>query len=302
MNLKVYLCRALINADNMVLSIIIVSYNVKELLRDCLESVASCQLPVASYEIVVVDNNSSDDSCQMVKENFPLVKLIESKKNLGFGKANNLGARDSKGEFIFFLNPDTKVCSDSLGKIVKFFRTRSQAGIVGPRLLNADNSFQPSVGVYPSILSLLLEKPIDFLERRIRGVRPFLGNFLIKYKKFEKPSEVNWVSGAALACRRKVWESLNGFDENFFMYFEDIDLCLRAKKAGWEVYHLPESEIYHLRGKSQSAKSRKKAEVYYQSQDYFFQKHKGQVYSWLIKVIRRPYQVLDLRTKIGRYY
>lgn len=187
-------------------------------------------------------------------------------------------------------------------KIVKFFKTHPRAGVVGCCLLNADGSFQPSVGQFPSILNLLWEKPIDFLERRIRKIRPFLGFLTLKYKRFERPAKVDWVSGAALSCRREVFEKLGGFDEQFFMYFEDVDLCLRAKKRGWEVWYLPECKIYHLRGKSQPAKSRKKAKVYYQSQDYFFQKHRGKIYSLLVKLIRWPYQFLDLRTKVGRYY
>lgn len=273
----------------------IVSYNVKELLKDCLESIVNC-------EIIVVDNNSPDKSVQMVKRDFPKVKLIESRENLGFAKGNNLGAKNSKGEFILFLNPDTKICPVSLKKMVEFLRAHPRVGIVGPQLLNADETLQPSVGVYPSILSLILEKPIDFLERNMPLVRSFLGIFSVKYKKFTRPSPVDWVSGAALACRKKVWESLNGFDEKFFMYFEDVDLCFRAKKDGWKVYHLPESKIYHLRGKSQPAKSKKKAKTYYRSQDYYFKKNKGQLYSWLVKLVRWPYQVLDLRTKVGRYY
>ena len=291
------------------LSIVIVSFNVKKLLEDCLRSIVreiynryTRDAPRYKFEVIVVDNNSSDDSCQMVKRNFSRVWLIESRENLGFAKANNLGAGNSRGKFILFLNPDTNVCQGSLAKIVKFLETHPRAGIVGPRLLNADGSFQPSIGVYPSLLSLITEKPIDFLERRIPRVRPFLGSFLIKYKELKKPSKVDWVSGAALVCRREVWDNLNGFDERFFMYFEDVDLCLRAKKAGWQIWHLPESQIYHLRGKSQPAKSKKKARIYYQSQDYYFQKHKGKIYSWLVKIIRWPYQVLDLRTKVGRYY
>lgn len=303
------------------LSVIIVSYNVKDLLHGCLGSIINHQSSTINYEVIVVDNASTDGSVEFIKEltssrvkerknsliNNSLmknksIKLIENRENLGFGKANNLGAKKAKGEFVLFLNPDTKVCPGSLKKMVEFFKTRPRVGIIGPQLLNADGSFQPSVGRYPSILSLILEKPIDFLERRISITRPFLGKFLIKYKKFEEPSRVDWVSGAALACRKEVWESLKGFDENFFMYFEDTDFCLRARKTNWEVYYLPGSKIYHLRGKSQPAKSRKKARIYYQSQDYYFQKNKGQLYSWLVKFVRWPYQFLDLRTRVGRYY
>jgi len=290
----------------MSLSIVIVSYNVKKLLKDCLESIFNFQFSIFNYEVIVVDNASSDGSAGFIKSliinGLTNLKLIENKENLGFAKANNLGAKNSKGEFILFLNPDTKVCPGSLDKIVEFLETHPDVGVVGPQFLNADGSFQPSIGVYPSILSLVLDKPIDFLERRLSLVRPFLGFFSVKYKKFFKPSPVDWVSGAALICRRQVWEELNGFDEKFFMYFEDVDFCFRAKKAGWKVYHLPESKIFHLRGKSQPAKSRKKAKIYYQSQDYYFQKNKSQLYLWLVKFVRWPYQILDLRTKVGRYY
>lgn len=284
------------------LSIVIVSYNVQDLLKNCLQSILDCQPPSANYELVVVDNHSVDESVEMVKKEFPQVKLITSEENLGFGRANNLGAKKTKGELILFLNPDTKVCSESLESLAGFFEDRPRAGIVGPQLLNEDDSFQPSVGEYPSVLSLIWEKPIDFLERRFSFLRPFLGRLLVKYQRFKKLHRVDWVTGAALACRREVWEELGGFDEKFFMYFEDIDFCLRAKEKDWGVYYFPESKIYHLRGKSQPAKSRKKARAYYQSQDYYFRKNKGRFYSGLVKIVRWPYQVLDLRTKVGRYY
>lgn len=290
--------------SNLDLSIIIVSFNVKDLLRECLESIwASLNSQTVSFEVVVVDNASDDDTCLMLKKEFTWVKLIEAKKNLGFSKANNLGTKDCLGEFILFLNPDTKPCLGSLEKMTSFLKKNLRVGIVGPRFLNEDGTFQPSIGVYPSLVSLIIEKPIDFLERKIgEDSHSFLGRCSVKWRRFKEPSRVDWVGGAGLMCRREVFGRIHGFDENFFMYFEDVDFCLRAKKAGWKVYFLPQAKIYHLRGRSQPAKSRRKAAVYYQSQDYFFAKHRGRLYSNLVKIIRLPYQILDLRSKIGRYY
>ena len=158
------------------LSIIIVSFNVRELLANCLNSIwkkgKKCR-----FEVIVVDNNSSDGSGQMVREKFPQAQLIVLEKNLGFGRANNLGARKAREDILLFLNPDTEICPGSLAKIVEFLKAHPKAGIVGPQLLNSDGSFQPSVGNFPSISTLLWEKPVDFLERRIDLLRPFLEFF-----------------------------------------------------------------------------------------------------------------------------
>jgi GT2 family glycosyltransferase len=299
-----------ISKFNMDLSIIIVSYNTKKLLEDCLKSIYDGYKDTGGYkmETFVVDNGSNynvKSQISNLKKKYKKLNiiLIENKENLGFAKANNLGAKNSKGKFIFFLNPDTKVCPGSLEKVVKFLETHPSVGIVGPQLLNEDGSFQPSTGLFPSLPSLIIEKPIDFLEKVFKeNAHSFLGYFAVKWRKFKEPTRVDWVSGAALMCRREVFEEIHGFDGNFFMYFEEVDFCLRSQKAGWEVYFLPQARIYHLRGKSQPAKSRQKAKIYYQSQDYLFAKHRGKIYSNLIKIIRLPYQILDLRTKIGRYY
>lgn len=252
----------------MKLSIIIVSYNTKKLLADCLKSV---YIDMPEIEMVVVDNGSTDGSQAMIKSKFPQAKLIESRRNLGFGKANNLGAKESSGEIIFFLNSDTIVPKGSLGKLLQYFEKNPGAGVVGPKVVMTNGKIQPySFGDDINLISLIKDKFVKGLPK-------------IKNK-------VDWVTGAALAVRREAFEAANGFDENFFMYFEDNDLCIRVRTAGYEVDVCSQSKIIHIGGKSIKS-NQKRWQIYFQSQDYFFKKHYGVVGALLVKLMRAPYQL-----------
>jgi GT2 family glycosyltransferase len=254
----------------MKLSIVLVSYNTKKLLDDCLRSIF---LSYRDCQVIVVDNASSDGSVEMVKSKYPQVNLIKNKKNLGFGKANNLGAQKAAGEIIFFLNSDTIVPSSSLRKLVSFFKDHLQAGIVSPKVVLKNGQAQPySFGDDPTILSLIKEK-------------------LIKNQSQARTKKVDWVTGAALAIRRNLFKKLAGFDEKIFMYFEDNDLCFRARQLGWQVWLNPQSEIIHIGGASKKD-SKEQKDIYFKSQDYFFKKHYGLI-GWLfLKLIRLPYRLI----------
>ena len=257
-------------------SIIIVNYNTKELIKNCLNSIfLNCN--ISDFEIIVVDNNSQDSSVEMLKREFGnKIKLIVNNKNRGFGVANNQGVKVAKCKYLFFLNSDTIFTDNILKPINDFFLSNKEVGVVAPKLLLEDGGEQLyAFGPFPKVLDVTLNK--------FKSIPSYQ-----KHKFF-----VDWVSGAALVIKKDVFERVNGFDENFFMYFEDIDLCKRVKdlKCGIVVY--PEVSVIHLGGKSLS-KFIKRKKYYYQSQDYFFRKHYGIFKMICIKIIRWPYKIKNL--------
>jgi len=239
------------------LSIIIVSFNTKKLLKECLKSlVTSYQSLVTDHEIIVVDNASEDGSPEMVEEfakkylRKPTITLIANQSNLGFAQANNQGIKKTKGKYLFLLNPDTRVKPGSLEKLIQFVRKYPEVGIVGAKLINPDGSVQPSVYHFPTLRRAIKEYWLDK-----KGVYE-------KYSpKGKKAIEVEAVTGAAMFIPRKTIEKIGFLDEKYFMYFEDLDYCQRVKQAGLKVYYLPEAEILHHHGKS-AAKAGPKAYQY----------------------------------------
>jgi len=226
------------------LSIIIVSFNVKNLLINCLNSIFHSGDNFLK-EIILIDNNSEDGSREYINEltrlqiNGLKIKTVLNKKNLGFARAVNQGIRLAKGKYILLLNPDTQVKKDSLEKLINFANTHPEAGAIGAQLVNPDNSIQPSVYHFPSCWRAILEF------------------WLGKKGAYEKyvPSEnkalvVDAVTGAAMLILRKIFEKVGLFDERYFMYFEDLDFCRRVKRAGFKVYYLPEVKILHHHGQS----------------------------------------------------
>lgn len=215
------------------LSIIIVSFNTKELLRECLKSLGD------RHEVIVVDNASGDGSPEMVEKDFPGVVLIKNEKNLGFARANNQGIKKAKGKYLLLLNSDAQVKSKALEELVKFGEENSGAGVVGARLVNPDGSVQPSVYHFPKLINALKDYWLGK-----KGA----------YEKYapsgKKPVEVEAVTGAAMLIPRRTIEKVGFLDEKYFMYFEDLDYCLRVRKAGFKIYYLPEAEIIHHHGQS----------------------------------------------------
>ena len=238
-------------------SIIIVSFNTKAFLARCLESLFK-KLKKNTFEVIVIDNESSDGSAEMVKKNFPKVNFIQNKKNLGFGEANNLAAKKALGKYLVFLNPDTYLLDDSFFSAIDFMKKNKGIGILGPKILLEDRqTIQPySFGFEPNFLSLIYER--------------FSPSDDIKIK------EVGWVTGACLFIRADLFNAIGGFDRRFFMYFEDIDLCMEARKRGFKVYFYPKTKIVHLLGKSLT-KNLERKKIYWTSQKKFYQKHYGAV-------------------------
>ena len=206
------------------LSVIIINYNTADFIVRCLKSVAS-QFGVNS-EIIVVDNFSKDGSLNFLKKN-PWVKLIANNRNLGFSRANNQALKICKGRYVYYLNPDTEVKPDSFRKMIKFMDSHPDVGLAGTRLVYPDGSLQPSV------------------ENRYPGQR-YTKNELKGLK-----GDIAWVLGASMIVRHELIRDLEGFDEDFFLYGEDLDLCLRIRKAGWLIGHIPEAEVIHWEGQSE---------------------------------------------------
>lgn len=271
------------------LSVIIVSFNTQKLLQECLESIFK-QTKDLDYEVIVVDNGSTDESVKSVKElRVKELRVIENKENLGFAKANNQGIKVSRGKYILLLNSDTKVINNALKKLVDFAGTRDGLGVVGPRLLNADGSLQPSVA------------PFFDLPRALIWLA--LGDRFL-YSSPSRECGVDWVMGAALLVKKEVVEKLGLLDEKFFMYLEEVEWCYRIKKAGWEVWFYPRAEIFHLvRGSSPEGKQRAILGIY-TGLLYLYQKHLGKADLAVLKLALRTKAILawGLGILIGNRY
>jgi len=228
------------------LSIILVNWNSVAYLMKCLDSVQK-QSEGLTYEVVVVDSASFDGCDAMMAQNFPEFKFIQSRENLGFAKANNLGFRNSCGENVLFLNPDTEVIGPALKALVKGLKELPDAGLVGCKLLNTDGSVQTScIQSYPTILNQVLDS--EFL--RARSPKSSLWGMAALFSEDTKPLQVEAVIGACMLMKRSTFEQMGMFSEDYFMYGEDIDLCYKISKAGYRNYYIPSAAITHHGGKS----------------------------------------------------
>lgn len=255
----------------MTLSIIVLSYNTKKLTLNCLNFLIKEYkdfIQKKEIEVIVVDNNSSDGTVESLR-NFGNLEIVKNNTNYGFSKGNNIGAKKAKGEYILFLNSDTKVENQGLLSMTNFLNQNESVGILGGKLLNPDGTQQRSCGNFYNLFNLIISL--------LGGER--VG--LIR-KKPEKTQKVDWVSGASLMIRRNLFEKLKGFDENFFMYIEDMELCFRAKSIGFLTYFFPNVKIIH---QELGSSNRNFAVVnIYKGILYFYKKHKIWQYPF-VKII-----------------
>jgi GT2 family glycosyltransferase len=226
----------------MEVSIIVVSYDVRVLLKQCLESVFEKTRDI-DFEVIVVDNTSHDGSPQMVREEFPNVTLVES-ENKGFGHANNVGAKHAKGKYLFLLNPDAILLNNAVKILFDFIDCHPKVGICGGNLYNADK--KPIMSYQMFLPSILWELNIFFSD--ILGKLRYGKN--TQFNHTPCPRKVAYISGADLMISATVFHHLNGFDTDFFLYFEETELSYRVKKAGYEIYNEPKAKIIHLEGQS----------------------------------------------------
>lgn len=221
------------------LSIIIVSWNVQEYLRRCLNSLRADLDQNLKYEIIVVDNNSTDNTITMLACDFPEVKLILNKDNLGFARANNQGIKISRGESVLLLNPDTEVKKGCISTLLSFLQSHDKVGVVGPKLLNMDGTLQASGLNFPSLANSLLG--YFRLKKEVTGAY---------FVHADQPVMVNALVGACLLVRKEVIDQVGGFDGDYFMYVEEADWCYRIQNRGWLIYYIPEAKVYHQKGGS----------------------------------------------------
>lgn len=251
------------------LSVVIVSYNVRYYLAQCLKSVARAAEGV-DCEIIVVDNDSSDGTPEYISSLFPNVRMITSCENLGFSKANNLAVRSSEGKYLLFLNPDTIVSENVLTDCIRFMDNHPKAGMTGVCMLNRDGTFaRESRRAIPTpFVSFCKMSGLCALFPKSR----IFGKYYMGYTDKREAARVEVVSGAFMFVRREAFDSVGGFDETFFMYGEDIDLSFRVLRAGYENWYIP-SKILHYKGESTNKTSFGYAKTFYNAMQIFFDKH-----------------------------
>jgi N-acetylglucosaminyl-diphospho-decaprenol L-rhamnosyltransferase len=259
------------------LSIIIVNWNTRDLLAQCLASVYA-HPPDGEFEIFVVDNASTDGSAQMVRKRFPQVQLIENSKNVGFAQANNQAIRESTGHYVLLLNPDTEVLSGALETLGRFIDVHPQAGAAGARLLNPDGTLQPSCHPAPT-LSRELWRLFHLDALWPYACYPMAGWDL------NTPREVDMVPGACLILSRDALDQVGLLDEDYFIYSEEVDLCYRLRQAGWRLYWLPQAVVIHYGGQSTRQMAAAMFLHLYQGKVLYFRKHHGQPAAQLYKLI-----------------
>ena len=269
----------------MTLSIVIVNYNVKYFLEQCLFSVSKAIKDI-DVEVFVVDNNSVDGSCIMVKEKFPDVKLIENKTNTGFSYANNQAIKQSSGKYVLLLNPDTVVEEDTFSKIIGFMDKNDDAGGLGVKIIDGKGNFLPeSKRGLPTPMVAFYK---IFGISRLFPKSKIFGRYHLGYLNKEEIHEVDILVGAFMLLRKSVLDKIGLLDETFFMYGEDIDLSYRILQADYKNYYFPETTIIHYKGESTKKSSINYVKVFYNAMIIFARKHfskkNAQLFSFLIKL------------------
>tara|TARA_Y100000768_G_scaffold311853_1_gene246463 strand:- start:864 stop:1769 length:906 start_codon:yes stop_codon:yes gene_type:complete len=256
------------------ISIVIVSYNVKEYIISCIDSIYKHSKSNYSFEIVIVDNNSKDDTLDSLNKNFPKISLIKNKYNAGFSFAVNQGVKKCKGKYILILNPDTLFVEDLLEKLIDKAKNQKALGAMGPAIVNDEGTVQQSYWRYPSVFNTLLSIfHLDLLN--------YKKNY--KDKKFDKFSNVESISGAAFLIPRVLFNKLNGFNENLF-WMEDIDLCYRLNQMNYKTYYLHSTKLVHFSGKSAATNYKVAISNQLLSKIKFFKIHHSRHSSLLILV------------------
>ncbi len=264
----------------MKLTIQIVNYNSRDYLRECLASLDSFLAKNQDVtEIIIINNDADPIGCFLSAlpraESRP--KIIEINENVGFGRAHNRGLKEAQGEYILFLNPDTKIEAGSLEKMLNVFEADEKIGIAGPILVDGEGRLQNECWGFK-------KTPLSTIKSKLSGSATRAGEGIF---------EVDWVSGGAMIIRKNTFSDLGGFDEKYFMYFEDVDLCFQAKKKGWKIAVNPAARVHHQGGKSFSS-HRDKKRHYYASQNYYLKKNFGFWRAKLVKMLRLPVYIRNV--------
>ena len=271
----------------MQLSIIILNYNVRYFLELCVISVQKA-IQNIDAEIIVIDNNSSDDSCKMMKNRFPEIKLIENKSNLGFPKGNNIGVNAAQGEYICILNPDTVVAEDTFEKIIKSFSPTHNSQLLASNFQLPTSNLQPPTSNLGIIGCKLIDGTGNFLPESKRGLpTPFVaftkifglykisnyfGKYYAQHLSENQSGKVDVLVGAFMVMKRELYQEIGGFDENCFMYSDDIDLSYLVSKKGFSNYYFHETSVIHYKGES-TVKDEKYMKRFQEAMNFFYKKH-----------------------------
>jgi GT2 family glycosyltransferase len=262
------------------ISILIVSWNVRDLLLGCLAALPGAVGEAYSYEVIVVDNASRDGTVAAVREQFPAVQMIANQDNRGFTGGNNQALAAARGRFFFLLNPDTKPLPGSIAELARYLETHPDVGMVGPRLWYGDGSSQSSRRRFPTLPTLFTESTV--VQQYLPGLGLF-SRYHMADVPDDLPQDVDWLVGAAIMVRCEVYEQIGGMDESFFMYSEELDWCKRAKDAGWRIAYDPAAEIIHYEGKSSEQAVARRDIAFFSSRVYYTQKYFGRGWAELLR-------------------
>jgi len=256
------------------IDVVIVSWNVAELLRGCLATLTMPETAALVGQVIVVDNASSDETLTMLAREYPQVKVLPNRENLGFTRANNQALALTSAPYILLLNPDTLLKEDALLLMLDALRAQPQVAVVGPRLVYGDGSPQPSRRRFPTLAMALAEStPVEWhLPNNPASQR---------YRMADIPDDraqlVDWVTGACMLVRRAAMEQVGVFDERFFMYSEELDWCKRFTDSGWQVAYQPDAMVVHLEGASSSQASAARLVRFNTSKVLYHIKHHGRL-------------------------
>ncbi|HVU11535.1 MAG TPA: glycosyltransferase family 2 protein [Phototrophicaceae bacterium] len=261
------------------LSIILVSWNVADLLATCLDTVFA-GLGDLSAEVIVVDSASTDNTSALLRERFPQVILLTQSENIGFTRGNNLALEQSQGRYLLLLNPDTEIIADALPRMIAYLDAHPEVGIVGPYTRNSDGSYQSTRRRFPTLTTAFFESTW------LQGIAPksLLDRFYVNDAPPDQTLEVDWVQGSALMTRREVYEQIGGLDEGYVMYSEELDWCKRAKLAGWRVIYLADAQIVHHGGKSSEQIVARRHIWFQESKLRYFHKYHGALTAQTLRI------------------
>lgn len=277
-------------------SVVVVSFNTRDMLCECLETLDR-EAGAVSYETIVVDNASRDESADMVKQHFPNARLIPSEVNLGFAAANNQGFPLARGRYVALLNSDAFLKPGALERAVQQMDARPEVGLAGGLLVGRDGSCQPSARMFPSLTNEFLS--LSGLSARYPKSR-FFGRFDRTWAAPEDAAEVDWVPGAFSIIRRDVLEKVGYFDEKFFLYYEEVDLCRRIKRAGYTICYWPDVAVVHIGGESSRTVKRLSMSSSgsqltlwrMRSELLYYRKHHGFCGAWMAKQMEALWHLL----------
>jgi hypothetical protein len=263
------------------LSIIIVSWNVAELLAACLTSVEEALTKThLQVEVILVDSASSDQTVMLVREQYPWVRVFPQQENIGFTKGNNIGLEQATGRYLLLLNPDTEIFPSTLDDMVTFLDANPEVGIVGPHTLNSDHTTQSTRRIFPT-------KRLAFFESTwLQGYAPrhLLDQYYVADAQDDAVLDVDWVQGSALLARHTIYEQIGGLDAGYVMYFEEMDWCKRARDCGWRVVYLGTTSIIHHGGKSTDQIGARKHIYFNESKLRYFRKYHGIFFAQILRI------------------